>query len=105
MAYTKDDIIAYQDETLDNIEALLNLKVGSKVKSDEGDIYMIGTSIAFDIEVDYYLIIVWLLNQPYLIMCCILFSFLFQSLNIFITNRCFSCSITIPSKLHYISRL
>ena len=56
MAYTKDDIIAYQDETLDNIEALLNLKVGSKVKSDEGDIYMIGTSIAFDIEVDYYLI-------------------------------------------------
>ena len=22
MAYTKDDIIAYQDETLDNIEAL-----------------------------------------------------------------------------------
>ena len=30
--------------------------MGSKVKSDEGDIYMIGTSIAFDIEVAYYLI-------------------------------------------------
>ena len=56
MAYTKDDIIVYQDETLDNIEALLNLKEGSKIKNDNGDIYMIGTSIAFDIEVDYYLI-------------------------------------------------
>ena len=45
MAYTKDDIIAYQDETLDNIEALLNLKEGSKIKNDNGDIYMIGVSL------------------------------------------------------------
>lgn len=56
MAYTKDDIIKYQDETLDNIEAILSLKVGSKVKDDKGDICVIGVSASLGIKTDYYLI-------------------------------------------------
>lgn len=42
---TKDDIINFQDRTLDNIEAFLNLKVGSVIKNDKGETYRIAKDL------------------------------------------------------------
>ena len=41
MVHTKDEVIKYQDETLDNIEAILNLKAGSQLVDKEGNTYLI----------------------------------------------------------------
>lgn len=46
MTYTKDDVIKYQDETLDNIEAILNLQYGDKITGDDGKIIMICKDVA-----------------------------------------------------------
>lgn len=53
MANTKDDIIKFQDETLDNIEAILNLGAGSKLIDDEGNTFL----IAFDTKNAEYCLI------------------------------------------------
>lgn len=46
---TKDKVINYLHETLDNVEAILNLKVGDKIVGDEGNIIMICKDVKSDL--------------------------------------------------------
>lgn len=41
MDNTKDKVIKYQDEVLDNIEAILSLQYGDKIVGEEGNVIMI----------------------------------------------------------------
>lgn len=49
MAHAKDDVIKYQDEVLDNIEAILSLTYGDKIVGDEGNIIMICKDVKSDL--------------------------------------------------------
>lgn len=49
MAHTKDDVIKYQDEVLDNIEAILSLTYGDRIVGEEGNVIMICKDVKSDL--------------------------------------------------------